>query len=190
MLVREMRVHGMMRAKRARGPLRMRSMQQHTRLIALQTRTAVYVLHQPLRSAEVQGEASACMRALPASVVQDRIHLVDTDSSRLLSPKADTACRLYYALAVCMRKQVHAERFVADVIEHNHLRVEKLPFYFFRVRASGLLADQDFRPKWLSHKVPSCNESMFRPFVQRQRRADAAAAAVAAAGGAAAARRQ
>jgi hypothetical protein len=76
-------------------------------------------------------------------------------------------CRLNHALANCMRKQMHAEMLVKQVVEHSVFKVELLDFFFFRVRANGLLADKDFKPQWKRHAIPRCASAMFKPFEER-----------------------
>ena len=71
--------------------------------------------------------------------------------------------RLNYALATCMRQQTHAERLVAELVQHHGLAVETLPFYFFRVRANGYLAFKDLRQD--AYTVPVCNASMLEPLM-------------------------
>ena len=79
-----------------------------------------------------------------------------------------TSCRLYWALARCMQEQTHAEKLVSQLLDHYHYSAELLPFYFFRIRSSGILAEKDFKPKWAKYKVPACDEAMFAPFVERE----------------------
>jgi hypothetical protein len=70
-----------------------------------------------------------------------------------------------------MQQQTHAEMLVSQLLSHYHYEPELIPFYFFRVRSNGLLADKDFKPKWKKHTIPSCDSEMFLPF---ERRADEA----------------
>eukprot|EP00892_Ulva_mutabilis_P003975 jgi/Ulvmu1/194/UM001_0198.1 len=75
--------------------------------------------------------------------------------------------RLNYALATCMRQQLHAETLVSDLLQHFHLRAEMLPFSFFRVRAHGDLEQRDYNPKWKKHQVKACDKAQLAPFVAR-----------------------
>ena len=76
-----------------------------------------------------------------------------------------------------MRTQVHAEMLVNSSLQHHQYTAELIPFYFFRVRANGLLADKDYRPKWKSFEIPKCDRAMFEPFDRRRDALDAQAAA-------------
>jgi hypothetical protein len=66
-----------------------------------------------------------------------------------------------------MRQQLHAETLVGTLLDHYHIKAELVPFYFFRVRAAGVLEPRDFKPRWKSHAIPACDRAMFAPFVQR-----------------------
>ena len=89
-------------------------------------------------------------------------------------------CRLNFALATCMRTQVHAEMLVQRLVEHYHFEPRMVDFFFFRVRANGVLAPKDAKPKWVSHRIPTCDADMFAPFEAREAALAAEAAAVAA----------
>jgi hypothetical protein len=67
-----------------------------------------------------------------------------------------------------MLKQLHAESLVSSLLESYHLKAELIPFYFFRVRANGLLEWRDSDPKWKSHRIPVCDEAQFDPFLDRE----------------------
>lgn len=90
----------------------------------------------------------------------------------------EALCRLKFALSTCMATQIHAESLVSSLLEFYHLDAELLPFYFFRVRASGLLEDRDFHPKWKSHAIPHCDEAQFAPFALREQQAQRTTAGV------------
>jgi hypothetical protein len=66
-----------------------------------------------------------------------------------------------------MRQQIHAETLVKTLLEHYNLEPERMPFYFFRVRANGLLEARDFKPRFKSFEIPKCNQAMFEPFERR-----------------------
>lgn len=75
--------------------------------------------------------------------------------------------RLQYVLATCTMQQIHAEMTVARVLAHHHVRVQLIPFNFFRVRANGLLSEKDYGGRY---EISICDADMIRPFSERRER--------------------
>lgn len=75
--------------------------------------------------------------------------------------------RVSWALSECMRKPLHAETLLASTLKHRHVHVQKIPFYFMRVRATGELGQNDVggAPE---HRVPVCNQTILDDFLQQK----------------------
>ena len=84
-------------------------------------------------------------------------------SSCLCRDTEQAACRLQFALSHCTRQWLHAEQLVKALVDDLGLRVERLPFYFFRMRANGQLARGDVS-RTAHAPVPICNETQLEPF--------------------------
>ena len=66
-----------------------------------------------------------------------------------------------------METQIHAEKLVKAQLEHFGVRVEPIPFYFFRIRSSGVFTyHEEFLPE-AQFPVPTCNDTMITEFEQR-----------------------